>query len=414
MNLHKLLKKTNIINYKKYINHNISLITDNSNSIIDNSIFVCIDGYHKDGHDFILDAVNKKVKTIFIQYDLCINNNFNNINIIKVKNTKKIFSLLIYYYKEKYFKNRILIGLTGTNGKTSSSTIIYNYLSRKNKKVILIGSNGIIYKNNNYSINNTTPNLKEITDIFDTINKLKYKYIIMEVSSISIKESRIFPLKFNIKIFTNLSLDHLDYHKSIIDYRYSKLLLFLMNSSKNEKILLNIDDPTSVFYSKFINDKKIKYYSLKNKEESNYYLEKIIKTKSKEYFSINNKLYKSNLTFDFNLYNILASYSVLDLLKINLNDFNDFLLSFTNIDGRLDFFYLKNRYFLIDFAHTPDGIKNVLSMLDKTKYTKIIQTALPHLPLNASRASFLISDGGIKFPPFFCINLLLKYNNIQN
>ena len=230
MNLSNLLKKMNI--NCDCIDHKIDKIVDSSKDAIPNSIFFCINGYFTDGHLFIDEAVGNGARTIILERKV---NEYVGVNYIYVENVKKLLASSLYYYNYHQLKSIKIIGVTGTNGKTSTSTNIYNMLNYFNHKCALIGSNGFKYNNYYKSHPNTTPSITILYDYINYCYKKRIKYIAMEISSIAVSELRCHMLDFYAIVFTNMSEDHLDYHKTIDNYLFNKLIP-IYNLSKHSHL----------------------------------------------------------------------------------------------------------------------------------------------------------------------------------
>lgn len=419
MKLKTLLKKANISS--NVVNHKINLITDDSKEIVNNSIFISIKGFTHDGDKFIEEAIKKGAKTII--HEDFLSNKKSNINYIKVDNTKKIKAILLNEYYRNITKKIKIIGVTGTNGKTTISTLIYNFFMYNQIKALLIGTNGIFFNNEKYEINNTTPDIKLLLKVIKEAVKKRTKYLIMEVSSHSIKEQRIFNIEFDYIIFTNLSHDHLDYHKSFLDYKNTKGI-FLSSLPKNKTIIMNKDDDTYFYYNKFIRSKIITYSI---NRDSDY--KAIISTKeiNKTVFNINSYNFTSYLTADFNVLNLTAVIALLNQLKYNNEIINNFFKIFNKIDGRNELLKIKNRYILIDFAHTPKAINLILQNLNDYKKNRLItvvgcggdrdkekRNIIGKIVTNNSDYVIFTSDNSRNEKPEDIINDIIKNIKINN
>lgn len=252
---------------------------------------------------------------------------------------------------KKYLKNYInnlnihptIIGVTGSNGKTSTTTIIYNILKHLNKKVMLIGTNGVYFESINLKTRNTTiSNLS----IHYLINKYldNDSYLIMELSSQGYE--RIKNIKFDYIIYTNLDNEHLDYHKTMNNYFKAKIKI--LNLVKNKKnLIINKDD--------YYGNKLIKKY----KDATFYSLQDIqILNNNPISFIYKNKEIKTLLTSDFNIYNIFSSYLLLN--KILKEEFIDKFLLIKAIKGRNNLIKYKSNKIIIDYAHTPKSVENIV------------------------------------------------------
>lgn len=271
----------------------------------------------------------------------------NNVHLISVHECKKLLNI------NKEIK---LIGITGTNGKTTTAAAIYETLLTLGYKAGVCGTRGAF-------INNTKIDAKSLTtsQILKTLEYLKIaseqecEYFVMEVSSHAIAQDRIEGLKFDLKIFTNLSQDHLDYHKNMQEYADVKNSFLLDDSTK----IINIDDK----YVKFNHTNAITY-ALKNNamiKASEIDLDSGIQA----ILEISDKSVKfsSSLQGEFNLYNLMAAFGAVKILtNKNIEQISNALAKFNGVEGRMQV-VSQNPLVIVDFAHTPDGMEKVLNAL---------------------------------------------------
>lgn len=373
MKLNKLLNKINI---KQNIinNHKVNTIVDNSNDCVSNDIFFSIPSVKNDNNLFIEQAIKNGAKTIFYECDLI--NKYSEINYIRVYDVKKVLALTAKIFFNDITKKIKLIGVTGTNGKTTISSMIYDYLCYEGIDAMLIGTNGILFKDNHFNSNNTTPNLLVITKLIKQAINKGLEYVVMEVSSIGIRESRVMYFDFDIIILSNVTHDHLDYHKTITDYKFSKgLIMTNMPYHKNKFIILNKDLDNFSFYNKLCNANVVTYGIDK---ESDYQGNNIIKDLNETTFKLltNKDKYfiKTSLIGGFNVYNILSAIACIEKLNFNINKFIEFLKLYVNVSGRMEILKYNGRTIVIDYAHTPDGVDNALKTLKE--YSKKRLTVL--------------------------------------
>lgn len=274
------------------------------------------------------------------------------------------------YYKRKYkniSKKMYLIGVTGTNGKTTTTTLLYKYFRMNNINVTLIGTNGIYINDEYIESINTTPGIDVIYEVLQKSNDLGIKIVIMEVSSHAIKQYRIYGLKFKIKALTNITQDHLDYHSTIKDYAKTKLRFL-----KSGKVIINndINDQYKLKSNLF---RKVYTYG---KQYSDYMINKIELEKEYTKLSIiirdKGYLINTSLLGEFNCYNILLFISILDIMnRFNYYDIVKYFNNNIEIEGRMKVIEFKGKSIIIDYAHTPDGIENVLKFIS-CKFNKSI------------------------------------------
>lgn len=268
-------------------------------------------------------------------------------NIISPKQTLNLLNL----------KPIKLIGITGTNGKTTTAALICHILNHLGHKTGLCGTRGAFVGDQKIAPKGlTTSQFLETVSYLKTASEAECEYFVMEVSSHAIAQNRIESLEFNLKIFTNLTQDHLDYHKSFDEYSRVKSNFFSDESLK----LINSDDK----FIKF-NKNNAYFYSCQNQEadffalncDFNNGINADIRTKFDTY-----KI-KSNMQGKFNLYNILCAFGAVNLLGFNkFDNILEAILEFDGVEGRVEV-VSKNPLVIVDFAHTPDGIEKVLSAI---------------------------------------------------
>lgn len=343
----------------KLINTNLDIdinsIKTNSKDIEKGDIFVCTLGT-LDKTKYIEDAINKGCSVIITDKDIKID-----YNIIKVDNIDKVLLDMLNKYYDYPLKDIKLIGVTGTDGKTSTVSILSNMTDCAS-----IGTNGFIYRDKIIELNNTTPSLDKLFYLFNIARNNNIKYIFMEVSSESYLTNRIPGLKFDIGVLTNITVDHLDKHKTFDNYFKCKMEVFknskysIINSDCNYyNDILNYLDSYSTYGNN--GDIKLVNYEL----FSNY---------TNITFSYNNQEYhiKSSLIGIYNVYNLLCSIMVLLALKFDLNDIIERINNIKNIRGRNEYLYDKDFKIVIDHAHTFDATKNIIDFFNSVKENRLI------------------------------------------
>lgn len=338
-------------------NHKINSLKINSKEVKDNDVFFVVNG----SNNYVKEAIINGAKTIIFDGELI--KEFHHINYIKVKSIKPFMALCAKYYYKNISKKVKVIAITGTNGKTTISTLLADFLSYLGEEVLLIGTNGIYVFDQHFHTANTTPNILEIYDAMYYSYKKGIRYVVLEASSIGIREARLLYLDIDIVVFSNLTHDHLDYHKNITDYKFSKgLIMWGLEDNKNKCLILNSDDENYSFYSSLAKCKIITYSINK---ESDFVAKEVNKSFHQSNFNVcvNNNTYclKTSLVGGFNIYNILAVMATSSFLKKSLIDFVDFLKIYIPVNGRMNKIFYKNKTIIIDFAHTPSSVNNVLS-----------------------------------------------------
>jgi UDP-N-acetylmuramoyl-L-alanyl-D-glutamate--2,6-diaminopimelate ligase len=243
MNIKELLSKIEYDVLKGSDNADVCEIVYDSRRITKkNSLFVCIQGFKEDGHRFIDDAIKNGATSILVEKEIEINSK--DVNVIKVKNTRKVLSQISNIFYREPSKELNLVGITGTNGKTSVSIIISNILEKLGHKVGTIGTIDNRIGNKILEVEKNTPTTPESLELQMILRKMaeeKVQDVIMEVSSMALELHRVDDCIFDIGAFTNLSQDHLDDHKTMENYKNTKLKLF----TKCKYAIVNIDDSVS-------------------------------------------------------------------------------------------------------------------------------------------------------------------------
>ena len=369
MNLQSILKN---IKYQGEVeNIEISNITYDSRKVKEGSLFIAISGQNEDGHDYINEAVNKGASAVIANGRAPV---LDNIPIIQVSNPRKVMSKIAANFYNNPSKELNIIGITGTNGKTTTTQIIDYIIKANNKTSSSLGTLGFNTPSGMISTGFTTPESIELQQILDTIKKGGIEYVPMEISSHAIELYRTNDVDVNIAIFTNIGHDHLDFHKSIENYFNAKLKLFTQLNKKSTAIL-NIDDP---YTKKIINKINCNYSTYGFNKKADLYIKdySLNIEKSKAIIQYKGELFEleTPLIGKFNLYNLSAAVLCTFELGICKNDIIQSIKYFNNIPGRLEKYNYKSNTIIIDYAHTPDAFSNIFKSIFelKNKNKKII------------------------------------------
>ena len=281
---------------------------------------------------------------------------------IEVFEERFINNLVGFHFFYPYRKMKI-IGVTGTNGKTTTATLLYKIATSLGYKAGLIGTNGhIIIKKEipTDPFTSTTPSALLLNKFLSEMKKEGCEYVFMEVSSHGLEEKRVAGIKFFGTIFTNLTHDHLDYHKNIDNYFLAKRKLF-KNLSSSAFALSNIDDN---YGNAIVNEIKAKkfFYGFGDKSEYIDFYGKILKLNFEGLeLDFNGEMIKSKLLGKFNAYNLLAVWSISKLLNFNTKQVNKILETIEPPRGRFEHFVSKDGVVVIvDYAHSPDSLEKIL------------------------------------------------------
>lgn len=335
-----------------------------SRKIQKGDIFVAMKGFSTDGNNYIDKVIKKGAVCILTDEKEHNFSAYKDISFYYIKDLRKHLGVIcanLYGHPEKKLK---IIGVTGTNGKTTSTYILENILENSSR----VGTTNYRVKDKFYEAHNTTPESMDIIKLMSESVKKGVEYFIMEVSSHALALGRVDMLEFDGAIFTNLTQDHLDYHKTFEAYFKAKCHLMDL-LKKDAKISLNVDDK----YIKTIHSKKAVSFGIKNGEIRGEVLEYtnkgmniLIKVKDEI------KKFHTSLIGEYNLYNILGVVSVLINLGIDFNEIVDKISKMKPVVGRFELIENNlNARIVVDYAHTPDGLENVLNTLKNITKGKV-------------------------------------------
>ena len=348
----------------------VSGITSNSKEVQPNFVFVAIQGVNVDGNQFIEEALSKEA--------VCVISDSNDIEetdrIIKVKNARKALTCLASNYYGNPEKHIKTIGITGTNGKTSTTLILKDILEADGKKVIQVGTLGVIPDITNLNLSLTTPDSISLFQILHHAVKEEFDYAVLEVSSHALSQNRVDSIAFDAVGFTNLSLDHLDYHKSLENYFNDKKKLFNLIKDGNNPLVLSDSSYGEDICKDYPNSKKI---SLKN-DQADYFCTA---------FSINQDGITGTMVSDscsleinselkgrYNLENIILASSIALELGVQPSIVEKGINNCNYISGRHE--NISKPGFpdiIVDYGHTPDAYVNILSSLKEIYPNKKIK-----------------------------------------
>ncbi len=349
---------------KKYQNFFFSNIAFNSSEIKKNYIFFAIKGNHLDGNKFINQAIKKGAKIIISEIKFT--GIKNGILFLHSKNIRKLLAETSYKIYNGVPKK--LIAVTGTNGKSSIADFYYQILKLNKKKVASIGTLGL--RTNNYKKNlfNTTIDSIQLAKILSNLKKKNINYVILEASSHGLKQNRLDGLLFDIGIFTNLSHDHLDYHKNLNSYLNAKLYLFEKLIKKNGAIISDKNIPEFKKIKKISFKKKLKLYSIFDNKNNFELISHKFKDESQILnIRIGKKIYKLvlNLIGKIQLKNILMALIAASNTGISIKKILKVIPKIRSVNGRLEKIgkIKNNSKVILDYAHTPDAMMICLKNL---------------------------------------------------
>ncbi|MBR1376312.1 MAG: UDP-N-acetylmuramoyl-L-alanyl-D-glutamate--2,6-diaminopimelate ligase [Bacilli bacterium] len=324
---------------------------DDSRKVSPGDTFISLTGKE----EYIKDAINNGASKVIVE------NGLYSVDTLIVNNTHEYLeNYLDNIYKDKLSKIK-LIGITGTNGKTTSAYLLWQILNKLDIKCGYIGTIGFFIKDKVKDLNNTTPDTLDIYDMINICINEGCKYLVMEVSSQALSYNRIGKLMYDYAVFTNLSQDHLDYHKDMYNYALAKQKLF--NHVKG-KAIINYDDNNKSYF--LLDNENITF----GFDGGDYHITKYNVDKNLSEFTLNDILYKTNLIGKYNIYNLLISIIILDLEGITYDK-----EMFENLEypkGRMEVIKYKNNKIIVDYAHTPEAIENILKTVKELEPKNII------------------------------------------
>ena len=332
------------------------LIFDSRKAVAE-SVFFAIVGFSNNGHQFVQQAYDQGCRIFVVQEKVELPEDA---TIILVHNTSEVLGLMACNYYENPSKKLKLIGITGTNGKTTTTTLLFNLFMNLGYKAGLIST--VVNKIGNEVIpsTHTTPNPVELNQLLDKMVNAGCEYCFMEVSSHAVHQHRIAGLDYKIAVFTNITHDHLDYHNTFAEYIRVKKAFF-DGLSRDSFALTNADDKNGMVMLQNTLAKK-RSFALKTPAD---FKGKVIENAlSGLVMTINNTEVYSRLVGDFNAYNLLAVFGVASLLGIEELEVLRVLSNLESVEGRFQYLRSTNGITaIVDYAHTPDALENVLKTI---------------------------------------------------
>ena len=366
MHLLELIEGLEIKEVKGDTHIDIKGITHNSKNIGDDHLFVAIKGSQKDGHNYLAEATSSGARAAIVEENQEV---IKGVTIIKVPDTRiALAQISDYFYQHPSHKLKV-IGITGTNGKTTTSYLLESILKAAGYSPGVIGTIDYRFGRHHQDAFNTTPNSLDLQRIMKEMVDANISHLILEVSSHALEQHRVEGLNFDVVVFTNLTPEHLDYHRSIENYSKAKELLFTYYISQSSKektyAVINCDDslgkflctvtPSQLFRYGLREGVEIKLKDFRLRDDG---LSALVTTPDEEFHI------RSSLLGTFNLSNILAAASVAITQEIPNNAITKGIANLATVPGRLE--RIRNKYnltILVDYAHTRDALDHVVTML---------------------------------------------------
>lgn len=347
---------------QQYQNLCVTAIAYDSRKVVPGSLFICLTGATVDGHDYALAAVEAGAVAIIAEKELPLS-----IPVMLVTNSRRAMQAIVPYFYDYPASKMKMIGVTGTNGKTTTTNIIYNLLKAAGYKAGLVGTIDIKYLDVCITSKNTTPDVVDLQLLLSDMYATGVEYLVMEVSSHALALERVAGCTFDTAVLTNITQDHLDFHQTFDNYVQAKSILFadLAASGKaaNTLAVINADDPSAQLIQQASTAATCITYALSDKAA-------IFPLAYELHMdSMYLKLHTPQGTLAahigttglFNIYNIMAAVAVAQHFGLELNYIKDTLEVFHPVAGRFELVKSGQPFsVIVDYAHTPDGLENVL------------------------------------------------------
>jgi len=364
MYLREIVEKWNLDYFYSFPNEYVSGITEDSRKVRKGIIFTAIPGEHSNGWDYIPEAIEKGAVAIIgvakiPEKFLCL---------IKEKgipffihaNPRQVLGEVAHYFAGDPTKSMVVIGVTGTNGKTSTTFLIESILKEKGIATARFGTLGYVINDQNIEAVHTTPFNEELVTLFCKAKEAGITHVVMEVSSHSLAQDRVAGIHFTVGVFTNLTQDHLDFHKTMEEYLKAKLKLFESLCGENSFGIINKSDP---YAESFMKHCKSRYatYGMKGDYWASDIDVSMKDTKFILHAPSGDVEIKLALIGKHNVFNALCASAVVGELGISLKDIQKGLKSLKSVPGRFELIEEGQEFaVVVDYAHTEDGLNNVL------------------------------------------------------
>ncbi len=364
MKLSDIVKGVEILESNVDLNLEINKICYDSRKVEIGDMFVCIKGYQTDGHKYALSAKEKGASVIVAVDALDFEE-----NIIYVKDSRLALALMSKNFYENPLLGKSLVGVTGTNGKTTVTYLTKTILEQCGKTYGLIGTNQNVIKDEILPAERTTPESNELYTLFDYMVKKGADGVVMEVCSHALELSRVGGCEFETAVFTNLTQDHLDFHITMENYFKAKEKLF----SLCKNAVINIDDP---YGRRIKTDCNVLSYGIENESATlNAKNVKMSPSGVEFMLSYEGKEYEAKLSIPgkFSVYNALAALGAAISLGVSPKEAVEALSLAKGVKGRAEVTFANDDFtVIIDYAHTPDGLINIIKTVSEFKKGRVV------------------------------------------
>lgn len=351
-------------------------ITADSRTVQEGSLFICLVGATVDGHSFVEKAVQDGAVAVVVSKPVTVPDH---VAVIYVEDTRQALQAAVPFFYDYPASKMRMIGVTGTNGKTTTTHIIAHLLRSQGYTVGVIGTVHILIDDQSYPIHNTTPDVADLQQILQQMVDAGVTHCIMEVSSHALALGRTAGVEYDTAVFTNLTQDHLDFHKTFDNYLAAKAKLFKQVSAsyqvkEGKGAVINVDDA----YGQSIVDvttSPMITYSTEGKGSMN--AADLTVTAKSSQFTLNydRKSYpiSTKIAGMFNVYNTLAAVGATLYEGLSMEEIVKGLATFTAVPGRFELIEEGQDFaVVVDYAHTPDGLENILQTAKKIVENRIL------------------------------------------
>lgn len=375
--LSQLLEKIDVVQLSGSAEVMIQDVSYDSRAVQDGTLFICLDGAHVDGHSYAAKAVEAGAVAVLAEKEVDVPEG---VTVVRVADTHAAMQELVPYFFDYPSRKLRMIGVTGTNGKTTSTYVLRSILQKAGYRVGVIGTIQIMIEDEVLPISNTTPDVVDLQKVLARMVEANIDYVIMEVSSHALALNRVAGCDFNIAMFTNLTQDHLDFHKTLEQYALAKADLFKRlasekNCKPNRAAVVNLDDKASQVMLEAAQGVKTITYGIHS--EADVRATDIRVTGSGTSFTIvgayGEQKLNLRITGIFNVYNVLGTICAALSENIDWNTIIDSLEAFTSVAGRFELIDGGQSFpIIVDYAHTPDGLENILNTAKEFTKGRII------------------------------------------